>query len=54
MQFNIISTEELMKAQEEPENYKDILVRIGGYSDFFVKLNKKQQDEVISRSMNEM
>lgn len=54
LQFNIISTEELMKAQEEPENYKDILVRIGGYSDFFVKLNKKQQDEVISRSMNEM
>lgn len=54
IQFSVVSAEELLKAQENPEAYKNILVRIGGYSEFFVKLNKKQQDEVISRTLNEL
>lgn len=54
LQFNVVSAEELQKAQENPEQYKDILVRVGGYSDFFVKLMKSQQDEVISRTINGM
>ena len=33
--------------------YKDLLVRIGGYSDFFVTIPKELQDEIISRSQNE-
>lgn len=53
LQFNIVDSETLLKAQENPEMYKDLLVRIGGYSDFFVTIPKELQDEIISRSQNE-
>lgn len=53
LQFNIVDAETLLKAQENPEMYKDLLVRIGGYSDFFVTLPKNLQNEIISRSQNE-
>lgn len=53
LQFNIIDKETLLKAQQTPELYKDLLVRIGGYSDFFVTVPKALQDEIISRSQNE-
>ena len=53
LQFNIVDRETLLKAQENPEMYKDLLVRIGGYSDYFVRLSKKLQDDIISRSQNE-
>lgn len=53
LQFNIVDTETLLKAQQNPEMYKDLLVRIGGYSDFFVTIPKELQDEIISRSQNE-
>lgn len=53
LQFNIVDTETLLAAQKNPEQYRDLLVRIGGYSDFFVTIPKNLQDEVISRSMNE-
>lgn len=53
LQFNIVDAKTLIDAQENPDMYKDLLVRIGGYSDFFVKLPKSLQDEVISRSQNE-
>ena len=52
MQINIVDKNMLIKAQKEPENYKNLLVRVGGYSDFFVKLDKTMQDEIISRSIN--
>ena len=52
IQFNVVDTETLLKAQQEPDLYADLLVRIGGYSDFFVKLPKSLQDDVISRSAN--
>lgn len=54
MQFNIVSPQELLDAQRHPEEHGDLLVRIGGYSDFFVKLPKSLQDDVISRTCNEM
>lgn len=50
IQFNIVSTKTLKAAQLNPQKYKDLLIRIGGYSDFFVKIPKALQDEVISRS----
>lgn len=53
LQFNIIDTETLLAAQKEPDKYKNLLVRIGGYSDFFVTIPKQLQDEIISRSANE-
>lgn len=52
LQFNIVDAETLKKAQKNPEQYKDLLVRIGGYSDFFVTIPKELQDEIISRSQN--
>lgn len=53
LQFNIVDADTLLKAQQNPEMYKDLLVRIGGYSDFFVTIPKGLQDEIISRSQNE-
>ena len=54
LQFNIVDTEMLIDAQKNPENYRDLLVRIGGYSDYFVTIPKALQDDVISRSQNKI
>ncbi|KJS21980.1 MAG: formate acetyltransferase [Clostridiaceae bacterium BRH_c20a] len=50
IQFNVISAETLRKAQAEPEKYRDLIVRVAGYSDYFRNLNKKLQDEIIART----
>ena len=52
-QFNIVNTEELLDAQLHPENHGDLIVRIGGYSDYFTRIPKALQDDVISRSMGD-
>ena len=48
-QGNTTSVEELIRAQAEPENYKHLMVRVGGYSARFVNLGKDLQDEIIGR-----
>lgn len=53
LQFNIVDADTLLNAKKNPEMYKDLLVRIGGYSDFFVTLSENLQNEIISRSQNE-
>ena len=53
VQFNTISTETLLKAQKNPENYKDLLVRVAGYSTQFVNLSKPMQDAIIARTAHE-
>ncbi len=50
VQFNTISTETLRKAQEKPEDYKDLLVRVAGYSTQFVNLSRTMQDAIIART----
>ncbi len=50
VQFNTISTEVLLKAQENPEAYKDLLVRVAGYSTQFVNLSRQMQDAIIERT----
>ncbi len=50
MQVNTVDKETLRKARENPGNYSDLIVRIGGYSDYFVRLSSSMQDELISRS----
>ena len=50
IQVNVVSAEELRDAQEHPENYPDLLVRVAGYSDYFVHLNPNMQAEVIART----
>ncbi|MCF8243483.1 MAG: glycyl radical protein [Melioribacteraceae bacterium] len=50
IQFNVVDAETLKKAQAEPENYRDLIVRVAGYSDYFVNLGKDLQDEIIRRT----
>ena len=50
VQFNIISTETLKAAQRDPEAYRDLLVRVSGYTAYFVELGKEIQDEIIGRT----
>lgn len=50
MQINVTDNEILKKAQERPMEYQDLVVRIGGYSDYFVKLSPGMQAEVIQRT----
>jgi len=53
IQFNIVDTATLLAAQENPEDYKDLLVRMAGYSDYFNDMNADLQQEVIDRTENE-
>ena len=53
IQFNIVDTATLYAAQKNPEDYKDLLVRMAGYSDYFNDMNADLQGEIISRTENE-
>lgn len=50
VQYNIVSKETLIDAQKHPENHKDLIVRVAGYSAFFNVLSKKMQDDIIGRT----
>lgn len=50
IQFNVIDKQTLIDAQNNPEEYKDLIVRVAGYSDFFRNLSKPLQDEIIERT----
>jgi trans-4-hydroxy-L-proline dehydratase len=50
IQFNIVNAETLKKAQKEPEKYRDLIVRVAGYSDYFVDLGESLQNEIIKRT----
>lgn len=50
VQYNIVSRETLIDAQKHPENHKDLIVRVAGYSAFFNVLSKKTQDDIIGRT----
>lgn len=49
-QFNVVERETLLEAQAHPEEHRDLLVRVAGYTAFFVELGKEVQDEIISRT----
>ena len=51
MQFNYLDNKTLIEAQKHPEQYRDLIVRVAGYSAFFVELCKDVQDEIISRTV---
>lgn len=53
IQFNIVDTQTLLDAQQQPENYKDLLVRVAGYSDYFNDMTEQLQNEIIARTENE-
>ena len=54
IQYNILDTEMLKDAKAHPEQYPDLIVRIGGFSAYFVQLSEGIQDDVIYRSEFEM
>lgn len=50
IQFNVVNAEMLRDAQKHPEKYKDLIVRVAGYSDYFNDLTSELQDEIIRRT----
>ena len=50
IQVNVVSADLLRDAQAHPENYQDLLVRVAGYSDYFVRLSPSMQAEIIART----
>ena len=50
IQFNVVTAETLRNAQKEPEKYRDLIVRVAGYSDYFVDLGIDLQNEIIKRT----
>ena len=50
LQLNIISSDTLRDAQTHPENYKDLVVRVAGFSAYFVEVFKASQDDLIRRT----
>ena len=50
MQFNYLDNETLIEAQKHPEQYRDLIVRVAGYSAHFTKLAKETQDNIIART----
>ena len=50
VQFNVVTADTLRAAQAEPDKYRDLIVRVAGYSDYFCDLTKALQDEIIART----
>jgi len=50
VQFNVVTADTLREAQKHPEKYRDLIVRVAGYSDYFVDISKVLQDEIIRRT----
>ena len=54
VQYNILDKNILIDAQKHPENYKDLLVRVSGYSAYFVELGRDVQNHLINRTLHEI
>ncbi|HHS98508.1 MAG TPA: glycyl radical protein [Chloroflexi bacterium] len=54
VQFNVVDAATLRAAQRNPEQYRDLIVRVAGYSDYFCDLTKDLQDEIIARTEHEI
>ncbi len=52
VQFNIVDTKTLYDAMEKPENYTNLVVRIAGYSAYFIQMTKDMQKDIIARNEN--
>lgn len=54
IQFNVLNADMLREAQEKPEDYAGLVVRVAGYSAFFVELSKEIQDDIIQRTAHNL
>jgi len=54
IQFNVVTADTLRQAQKEPEKHRDLIVRVAGYSDYFVDLGETLQNEIIDRTEQSM
>ena len=50
IQFNVVDSRMLRQAQEEPQNYRDLLVRVAGFTQYWCEISKPIQDELIART----
>ena len=50
VQFNVVDAATLRAAQAHPEKYRDLIVRVAGYSDYFVDIGNDLQEEIIKRT----
>jgi formate C-acetyltransferase len=50
IQFNVVDVETLREAKAHPEQHRDLIVRVAGYSDYFCNLSESLQDEIIART----
>jgi len=53
IQFNVVTADTLREAQRKPEEYKDLIVRVAGYSDYFCDIGRDLQEEIIARTEQE-
>lgn len=54
VQFNVVHKDTLLDAQQHPERHRDLIIRVAGYSTYFVSLDKAVQDEIIARTEHEL
>jgi len=54
VQYNIVDRETLLQAQKEPEKYRDLIVRVAGYSAFFITLSPDTQNDIIARTEQQL
>ena len=52
VQYNVVSRETMLAAQKEPQKYRDLVVRVAGYSAFFNALSRQTQDDIIARTVH--
>jgi trans-4-hydroxy-L-proline dehydratase len=50
IQFNVVDAATLRQAQQHPDEYRDLIVRVAGYSDYFCDLSEVLQEEIITRT----
>ncbi|MDR2752935.1 MAG: glycyl radical protein, partial [Oscillospiraceae bacterium] len=53
VQFNVLNQADLLEAQQHPEEHRDLLVRIAGYSAYFTELTRDLQNDIIARTLHE-
>jgi formate C-acetyltransferase len=53
VQFNVVRADTLRQAQANPDEHRDLIVRVAGYSDYFCDLSRALQDEIIERTEHE-